>query len=56
MINGTVKTSPSQIFFKFGMWILHHFLITWPIFVSQKWAKNFTRYGSLKIVTFLPNL
>jgi len=25
MVNGTAKKSPSQIFFKFGMWILHLF-------------------------------
>jgi len=33
MVNGTAKKSPSQIFFKIGMWILHLFLIT-MIFVS----------------------
>jgi len=55
MANATVKTSPSLILFKFGMWILHLFQIT-IIFVSQKSVKNFLRYGSLKIVTFLNNL
>jgi len=55
MVNDTAKKSPSQIFFKFGMWILHLLLITIK-FVLHKSTKNFLRYASLKIVTFLPNL